>query len=112
MQDDFADGVDPDKIFGNGTSSESDHVSDVWKNPEGDTEYQKAKNIINEKIYKSVQKEPLGKTFSRGHKMPDYVLNDPNFRHGVKSVKGKTAKEVLNPGEEVRGVRWPYLLLL
>jgi len=97
MQDDFAAGVDPDKIFGNGTSAESDHVEDVWKNPEGDTEFQKAKSIINEKIYKSVNREPLGRSYNRGHKMPAYVTEDPTFRHGVKSVKGKTAKEVLNP---------------
>ena len=43
MQDDFSDGINPNKIFGTGTSSESDHVEDVWKNPEGDTVFQQTK---------------------------------------------------------------------
>ena len=99
MQDDFAAGVNPHKIFGTGTASESDHVEDVWKNPEGDTEFQKAKIALMEKTYKSVKREPLGHSYSRGHKMPAF-MDDPKFRHGIKSVKGKTAQEVLNPADE------------
>ncbi|GMH61799.1 hypothetical protein TrST_g1045 [Triparma strigata] len=100
MQDDFAAGVDPNKIFGTGTASESDHVADVWKNPEGDTEFQKAKNQLMEAVYKSVKREPLGTSYNRGHKMPSFMKDDPKFRHGIKSVKGQTAKEVLNPADE------------
>ena len=104
MQDDFANGVDPNKIFGTGTASESDHVEDVWKNPEGDTEFQKAKNALNEKFYKSVKREPLGKSYNRGHKMPEF-MHDKSFRHGCKSVKGQTAQEVLNPADETEDDR-------
>lgn len=99
MQDDFSGGVDPNKIFGTGTAVESDHVEDVWKNPEGETEFQKAKNLINEKHYKSNKREPLGRTYIRGHTMPSHITGDPSFRHGVKSKKGQTAAEVLNPIE-------------
>ena len=63
----------PSKIFGTGTASESDHVADVWKNPGGDTEFSKAKNEVAEKHYKTVKREPLGRTFVRGHEMPDVI---------------------------------------
>jgi hypothetical protein len=89
----------PSKIFGTGTAAESDHVEDVWKNPEGDTEFAKAKNEIMERSYKSVQREPLGRTFVRGHVMPDTITKDPKYRHGIVYVKGMKAVEVLNPGD-------------
>lgn len=91
--------MDPNKIFGNGTSAESDHVEDVWKNPEGDTEFQRTKNAVLEKSFKSVAREPLGKSYNRGHTMPSVIANDPLFRHGIKSEKGMKAQEVLEMSE-------------
>ena len=94
MQDDLPEDW-KDKIFGNGTSAESDHVCDVWKNPEGDTVFQQTRNKVLEKSFKSVAREPLGKSFNRGHTMPKVITDDPTFRQGIKSEKGKTAVEVL-----------------
>eukprot|EP00164_Ancoracysta_twista_P007112 GFYU01010040.1.p1 GENE.GFYU01010040.1~~GFYU01010040.1.p1 ORF type:complete len:332 (+),score=104.82 GFYU01010040.1:25-996(+) len=49
-----------------------------------------------ESIYQSTKTEPLGRSFSRHHKMPDQVT-DPNFRFGVTSSESVSAKNLLFP---------------
>lgn len=53
-----------------------------------------------EKVYKSAQREQLGKPMLLGTRLPPHV-RDPAFAHGVKSVRSEAAKELIAPRSEV-----------
>jgi len=48
----------------------------------------------SERIYKRKQLEPLGKSYSRGHKQPHFITN-PDFRYGTTSTKSNDTAKVL-----------------
>jgi hypothetical protein len=77
------------------TTADSDHVADVFahgpQKPLAEYETMRA-----EEIYRSHQREPLGKSYKRGHAMPAGV-DDPSFAHGVKSKIDESAKELIFP---------------
>ena len=49
---------------------ESDHVEDIWSQPGAESDYAAAKNSQRESVYQSAKREPLGKSYIRGHKLP------------------------------------------
>mmetsp|Transcript_31977 Transcript_31977/g.70018 ORF Transcript_31977/g.70018 Transcript_31977/m.70018 type:complete len:448 (-) Transcript_31977:159-1502(-) len=49
-----------------------------------------------ESIYESSKREPLGKSYSRGHELPG-VVNESAFRFGIKQSQGEIGKQVLFP---------------
>ena len=61
----------------------------------GGNECQAMKHEINEKkVYKSAQRE-LGRSFHRGHIIPEF-MNDENYRHGLKTrISDDDAKALL-----------------
>ena len=53
-------------------------------------------NDLKESQYQSNMREPLGASFSRGHKMPDAVINS-EFKYGVPTVGSESAKNLVYP---------------
>lgn len=73
----------------------NDHVEDLWRHCKED-EYHKVLVALHESTYK---KHPLGRSCSRGHKLPEY-MNDGKFRHGVKTSEcNEDAKRLIYPLE-------------
>ncbi|CAN0155213.1 unnamed protein product, partial [Discosporangium mesarthrocarpum] len=83
--------------FGGGITKDSDHVADVWcQQPGADTDMSRLKLGMAEIIYRSSKREPLGRSYVRGHQLPKKVL-DEGFRFGVGSNKSEAAKNLLYP---------------
>ena len=100
--DDFKEMNISNTLFGvTPNDSESNiHVEDVL-NTNLNNEHEKIMIEMKESIYKSAQREPLGKSFRRGHQQPDFTL-DPTFRYGVTSTRSEeTAKSLLSTSDEV-----------
>lgn len=99
MMDDFK-GVDPTKVqFGRMVVS-SDHVENVWRQPGCESEFQLAQHAQKEARYHSVQREPLGKSYSRpGHVLPERT-RAPRFEFGKASQSSDSAKGLLYPRVE------------
>ena len=53
-------------------------------------------NDLKEGQYESHKREPLGKSYVRGHNLPGAVEN-PEFKFGVATVGSESAKDVLYP---------------
>lgn len=65
----------------------SDHIEDVWGQPM--SAYAMAKDAQRESVYRSSQREPLGRSYVRGHKVPDGTF-------GKKTAVGsESTKELL-----------------
>mmetsp|Transcript_46886 Transcript_46886/g.56377 ORF Transcript_46886/g.56377 Transcript_46886/m.56377 type:complete len:434 (+) Transcript_46886:492-1793(+) len=93
--DDFRNGHGQDVVFGAEKVHDSGHIEDIFSNY-AETECEEVKRETKELVYKSKQFS-LGKSYSRGHILPDF-MNDDNFRHGVKSAKtDNDAKALLYP---------------
>jgi len=73
----------------------SEHVSEVIKaqNLAGLADYN---NDLKESKYNSKIKEPLGKSYHRGYKMPE-VIKAEEFKFGVPTIGSESAKDVLYP---------------
>ena len=88
----------PEKTHTYGLESRpSDHVLDVMhdKNTEG---YHKVINNINEEIYLSSIKEPLGVRMNRNYNFPEKV-NDDKFKFGHPTIESaNTVKDLLQTG--------------
>jgi len=100
--DDFKNVDDQNVVFGiTAQDGESCHVEDVLNLlPEGECE--KVVLELKEAEYKSSQLEPLGRSFYRGHKQPEFTQAS-DFRYGVTSAKSnEDAKSLLYPGESVK----------
>lgn len=83
--------LDSDRVFGNGRASASDHVGDVWKHPGTENEFAAKKLADMEKIYESSRREPLGRSYRRGHDLP------PISAFGVSTKLGDVdAKQLVN----------------
>mmetsp|Transcript_4436 Transcript_4436/g.15055 ORF Transcript_4436/g.15055 Transcript_4436/m.15055 type:complete len:529 (+) Transcript_4436:1-1587(+) len=54
------------------------------------------KDTCGEEIYASTRREPLGKGYLRGEKLPE-ATSDPDFRFGKPSVLGMPVKECISP---------------
>lgn len=76
-------------------SSASDHVEQVF--PHGpQTEMGQYMNGRAEGIYRLRSREPLGKSMSRGTKLPSH-MTDPDFRFGATSDFSESSKGLLYP---------------
>ncbi len=57
-------------------------------------------SLMPQEIYRSVKREPLGKSFVRGHALPTEV-KDPTFAFGISSSASEAAKNLLFPVDSV-----------
>ena len=74
----------------------SDHVEDVWRQPGADSEYNAVVHAQKEAHYASVKHEPLGKSYNRGHALPDKTT-ERKFQFGKSSSSSEDAKSLLYP---------------
>jgi len=88
------------KVYGDNGVHGSDHVENVWRQPGGETDCARAKYAKTEANYHSSIKEPLGKSYNRGHVLPEAVKN-PEYRFGIGSATSESAKGLLYPHIEV-----------
>jgi len=81
-------------------------MSDVWTQPAQGTDYQRTLYSQQEAVYQSVKHEPLGKSFSRGHKLPakcsasGFLYGKGSKSEGKKGdsdIAGLAAKRLLYP---------------
>ena len=86
------------KRFGVSSGFTSDHVPDIFVGIESDSiaEYV---NERKEAIYRSNQREPLGKSFVRGHAIPPHIDAFGKPQNSVNTEAG--AKELLYPRSSV-----------
>eukprot|EP00752_Nemacystus_decipiens_P012830 g11362.t1 len=82
--------------FGSGGVKASDHVSDIWRQPGADTDVNRLKLGLAERVYRTSKREPLGKGYQRGHQLPRKVKEN-DFMFGVSSDKSEAAKTLLYP---------------
>jgi len=94
--DDFTDGISTSVVFGGVSVKDSDHVEDIWCTPGMDSEYSEAKYSQKESVYKSIKTQPLGKSYVRGHPLPERTL-DSGFSFGKPSVTSAAAKPLIYP---------------
>mmetsp|Transcript_27216 Transcript_27216/g.40733 ORF Transcript_27216/g.40733 Transcript_27216/m.40733 type:complete len:457 (-) Transcript_27216:70-1440(-) len=96
MIEDFPKGHEQDIVFGAGKiRNSSDCVEDLWGNDIDECE--SIKHEAREGKYLSAQKAPLGKSYSRGHNLPQFMTKN-DYRHGVESAKTQhDAKSLLYP---------------
>ncbi|KAL7679935.1 hypothetical protein Plhal304r1_c072g0160951 [Plasmopara halstedii] len=73
----------------------SDHVPETLVN-ESTTEYQRIVLTKLEANYASHKREPLGKSYSRGHNLPAH-FREPDFAFGMSGTICESAKELLYP---------------
>lgn len=86
--------LDPFAKYGKMTQ-DSDHVDTVFgQGPQ--TNYEDYMNGESEKHYASRQMEPLGKSFSRGHVLPDEA-KDSAFAFGITTGASESSKNLLYP---------------
>jgi hypothetical protein len=90
--------VDPMTKFGV-TSKKTQHVNDIF-NSTPITEYQRINAMKSEANYASNKREPLGKSFSRGHVLPQH-MQQSDFAFGVKGggPLSESAKELIYPSK-------------
>ena len=80
--------VDRERVFG-GLKVESEHVVDAWSHD--DSAFCVAKNEQREGVYESRRREPLGKSYVRGHILPAKIRGNPNFEFGKTLTTGGDA---------------------
>jgi len=98
--------LDDGRVFGRaGTIRTSDHLPDVMAQPGQSSEYNAVKQKMAENVYYSAKREPLGTTYTRGHKLPEKVTQN-EFRFGVTTNKTENAKELLYPDEKMAGMNY------
>ncbi len=88
------------------TTADSEHVEHIFAHgPQ--TSFEEFKTAKAEEVYASTKREPLGKSFSRGHSLPD-VCQDTVFQYGVVTSQSEPAKELLYPVDtsEKKEVVW------
>lgn len=74
---------------------ESDHVEDVWRQSGAESEFAYIKEQQRESVYHSVKHEPLGKSLTRGHSLPEVTKTD-KFRFGKQTASSdETAKALV-----------------
>jgi len=54
-------------------------------------------NDIKEFKYASQQREPLGRPINRDYNWPRTISENRNFKFGVKTIEGESAKDILFP---------------
>ncbi|TMW64102.1 hypothetical protein Poli38472_014219 [Pythium oligandrum] len=86
--------IDPLTKHGVSTSG-SHHVPDVLANAPA-TEYQRMQQQRSESTYASLKREPLGRSYSRGHTLPAHMTK-PEYAFGISGTFGESAKELLYP---------------
>lgn len=86
--------IDPLTKFGIVTTG-SHHVQDVLANAPA-TEYQRIALAKSEANYASHKREPLGKSYTRGHVLPAN-MQKPEFAFGISGTFGDSARELLYP---------------
>ncbi|KAL4102816.1 hypothetical protein PRIC1_006558 [Phytophthora ramorum] len=91
--------IDPRTKFGVVTTG-SEHVPEMLISGPA-TEYQRINLAKLEANYASHKREPLGKTYSRGHKLPAHVQR-PEFAFGISGTFCESAKELLYPSTSAR----------
>ncbi|CAM9928824.1 unnamed protein product, partial [Choristocarpus tenellus] len=92
--------------FGRGGIKASDHVGDVWCQPGADTDMNRLKLGMAETVYRSSKREPLGRSYLRGHQLPEKVM-DSEFAFGEPSNKSQGAKTLIYPRpteEQMKGL--------
>lgn len=87
--------VDPSTKFGV-TTTGSQHVADVLFTGSPTTDFQRINQQRLEANYSSHKREPLGKSYSRGHVLPPQAQK-PEFAFGVSGAFCESAKELLYP---------------
>ncbi|KAE8904514.1 hypothetical protein PF005_g2777 [Phytophthora fragariae] len=91
--------INPMTKFGLVTTG-SEHVPEMLVSGPT-TEYQRINLAKLEANYSSHKREPLGKTYSRGHKLPAHMQR-PEFAFGMSGTFGESAKELLYPSTSAR----------
>ncbi|KAF4324143.1 hypothetical protein BBO99_00001803 [Phytophthora kernoviae] len=86
--------IDPMTKFGIVTTG-SEHVPEMLVSGPA-TEYQRINLAKLETNYASHKREPLGKTYSRGHVLPAH-MQKPEFAFGMSGTFCESAKELLYP---------------
>ncbi|KAG7390435.1 hypothetical protein PHYPSEUDO_007958 [Phytophthora pseudosyringae] len=91
--------IDPLTKFGVVTTG-SEHVPEMLVSGPA-TEYQRINLAKLEANYASHKREPLGKTYLRGHKLPAQTQK-PEFAFGISGTFCESAKELLYPSTSAR----------
>ncbi|GMF09579.1 unnamed protein product [Phytophthora lilii] len=91
--------IDPMTKFGVVTTG-SEHVPEMLVSGPT-TEYQRINLAKLEANYASHKREPLGITYSRGHKLPAHMQR-PEFAFGISGTFCESAKELLYPSTSAR----------
>jgi len=90
-------GIDRNAKFGK-TTAHSDHVENVFGHgPQ--TDFEDYQNDKLEGTYQSKKREPLGKSYSRGHRLPDQT-KDTKFSFGVPTQSSESSKNLIYPRVE------------
>ncbi|CAM9479467.1 unnamed protein product [Phaeothamnion confervicola] len=92
-QIDDAKAIDPMTRWGASKIKHSDHVPDLWKVQSGGTKLQEK---LTESVYHSTKREPLGRSYVRGHVLPAKTAVN-SFRFGVSSANSESVKTVVSP---------------
>lgn len=75
------------------TTDDSEHVDVAFRKMDG---YAEQKNARSESIYESHRREPLGKSYSRGHVLPPKVQQS-KFSFGLTTGASESAKNLIYP---------------
>ena len=88
--------LNPNAVHGVKTDpSQEKHVDDLMRmGPQ--TAHEEFVNAKDEAHYHTVQREPLGKSYSRGHKLPAHTTSR-DFAFGVTTGSSEDAKQLLFP---------------
>jgi len=77
------------------TTADSDHVENIFSHgPQ--TSFEEFKMANAEEVYASTKREPLGKSYSRGHALPG-ACQDPSFQYGVGTSVSEPSKNLIYP---------------
>lgn len=86
--------IDPTAVCGK-TTGDGEHVDDVLTmGPQ--TAFGDFANAKMESCYATAKREPLGKSFNRGHVLPDQCKNK-DFAYGVSTGSSQDAKDLIYP---------------
>lgn len=99
MKSSLSSHVDTSRIFGEiKRSGCADHVPDVLKSQQGSDESDlvRLQREAKEAVYRSTAREPLARSYQRGHVLPEKV-KEPDFRFGIESASCESAKGLLYP---------------
>jgi hypothetical protein len=100
--------IDPNTKYGSHTA-DSEHVEHVFGHgPQ--TDFEEYQNAKQEACYHSRQREPLGKSYNRGHVLPDEAKSSV-FSFGIATGSSESAKNLLYPrkGEDESKFREAYI---